>query len=344
MRRIRALVTVGGEFVGAAPDFDVESFWLNATEDVVAHLEAVLGVPVSVLRLERTTEARRSGDLVVYQVEAEAMPRVPLDRSVDHDFPDHPLRVPWARPGGPRSLVEWADRHVTRTGPAVQVKTWHLSCVYRLPTDRGPVWAKAFPGFVADEAAVIALVREVDPTLVPEVIASEPGRVLLADVPGEDCWNPTPEVIADVVPRLVAVQHALAGPARSRVRGIDVPDFGLPDTLLHGDFHPGNWRSSGVVLDWADAHWGNPALDVGRLLGFVDPASHPLIERTWADAWLAHRPDSDPHQAIRHGRHASHLLGALVYQDFLDHIEPSERVYHEGDPAAERAKAQASLP
>ena len=41
------------------------------------------------------------------------------------------------------------------TGPAVQVKTWNLSCLYRLPTADGTAWAKATPPFMADEAEVI---------------------------------------------------------------------------------------------------------------------------------------------------------------------------------------------
>jgi hypothetical protein len=45
----------------------------------------------------------------------------------------------------------------------------------------------------------------------------------------------------------------------SRFKLLD--ESGLPDTIVHGDFHPGNWRSGGgppVILDWADAHIGRP--------------------------------------------------------------------------------------
>jgi len=34
------------------------------------------------------------------------------------------------------------------------------------------------------------------------------------------------------------------------------------------------------------------------------------------------------------GRALAHLAYAVRYQEFLDGIEPSERVYHDGDPAA----------
>ncbi|MER5260619.1 phosphotransferase [Actinosynnema sp. NPDC002837] len=350
MREIRALVTVGGRFVGTAEPFTVDSPWWNDVEPVTAHLDRVLGVTTSVLRLVGTTVPRARGGVVTYQVEADRVP----DRGLSgdgvsgdglsdggrHAFADHPLRQAWARPGGPAALVGWARRHVEVTGPVVQVKTWNLSCLYRLPTARGNVWAKGTPPFMADEAEVIGLVASVDPSLAPELIAAEPGRVLLGEAPGVDCWQPGEDVVERIVPRWVAVQAALAGEPRLRVRGVRVPGFGLPETLLHGDFHPGNWRSGGVVLDWGDAHWGHPALDAARLIGFVAPESRAMVERVWVDAWLRHYPSSDPASALRHARPASHLVGAAVYQEFLDNIEPSERVYHLGDPEAELARAQ----
>lgn len=340
MREIRALVTVGGRFVGEAEPFTVDSPWWNDVEPVTARLDEVLGVTTSVLRLVGTTGRGARDGVVTYQVEADRVPDRGLSPGGRHSFPDHPLRMPWARPGGPAELVAWARRHVEVTGPAVQVKTWNLSCLYRLPTADGAVWAKATPPFMADEAGVIGMVASVDPSLAPRLIASEPGRVLLAEASGVDCWRPGDDVVERIVPRWVAVQAALAGEARLRVRGVPVPDFGLPETLLHGDFHPGNWRSGGVVLDWGDAHWGHPALDAARLIGFVAPEFRPSIERAWVDAWLRHYPASDPASALRHARPASHLVGAVVYQEFLDNIEPSERVYHLGDPEAELERAQ----
>lgn len=51
---------------------------------------------------------------------------------------------------------------------------------------------------------------------------------------------------------------------------------GLPTTLVHGDFHPGNWRSDGAgqqILDWGDAYVGHPAADIRRLVEWL-PADH----------------------------------------------------------------------
>ncbi|NUT95308.1 MAG: phosphotransferase [Saccharothrix sp.] len=332
-----ALVTVGGRHVRTVPEFTVDSPWWNDVEPVTAHLDRVLGVPTHVLRLVSATGTGMRGGTVTYQVEAAGSSTVDAP-------PDDALRLPWARPGGPSALLDWAEGHVVRVEPAVQVKTWNLSCLFRLRTKAGTVWAKEVPSFLAPEGPVLELVRSADPTLAPTVMAAEGHRILLEDAPGTDCWSPTPAVVRDIVPRWVAVQNLLAGPARLRRRGVEVPSFGLPDTLLHGDFHPGNWRSSGVVLDWAEAHWGHPALDAAKLIDFVDPALAPLVTRVWCEAWLTHRPDSDPEAALQHARPAAHVLAARVYQEFLDNIEESERVYHRGDPEEHLALAQSLAP
>jgi Ser/Thr protein kinase RdoA (MazF antagonist) len=113
---------------------------------------------------------------------------------------------------------------------------------------------------------------------------------------------------------------------------------GLPDTLVHGDFHPGNWRSDGtrtVLIDFADAFVGHPAFDGDRLRGFVESAAQKqAVADAWCDAWAGHVPGSDPARALDLARPLQALSGAMLYQMFLDHIEPSERRYHDGDPAA----------
>ncbi|MEV0680283.1 phosphotransferase [Actinosynnema sp. NPDC050436] len=350
MRDVVALVTVGGEHLGSV-GFTVDSPWWNDVEPVVTRLDAMLGVPTSVLRLISATGSGMRGGTVTYLVEAASRPSSWGSKALEGNEPivgseqfakSDPLRMPWAEPGGPADLVAWAGARLEGVGrqvrKAVQVKTWNLSCLYRLETEGGTFWAKEIPAFMADESAVISMVRSVDPGLVPDVVASAPQRVLMRAASGVDCWQPSAEVIADIVPRWVAVQAALGARAEVRGRGlrkrnVHVPSFGLPDTVLHGDFHPGNWRSGGVVLDWGDAHWGHPALDAARLIGFVGDDLG--IAEVWADAWLRHRPDSDPQAALKCARPASHLVGALVYQEFLDRIEESERVYHLGDPERE---------
>ncbi|HWO67214.1 MAG TPA: aminoglycoside phosphotransferase family protein [Umezawaea sp.] len=362
MREVIALVTVDGEYVGSLGPFTVDSRWWSQVERVTEHLDEVLGVPTSVLRLVEGVGEGTHGGTATYQVEAHGTPDLAaLVTEPAHTFPDTPLRLPWAKPGGPAALVAWAEEHVTRTGEVRQKKTWNLSCVFRLDTDAGRVWVKELPPFFAAEPIALRLVSAVDPTLVPEVIATAPLRVLMADAPGEPCWEPTPEQIRSVVPRLVAVQAALA-----REEHLDLPEVpiwspevegsreradallttGLPLTLLHGDFHPGNWQSDGVttqVIDWADSHRGHPALDAARLWTYIAPELRPLLAEVWTAAWLEHVPGSDPATALELAIPLVHVFNAIRYREFLANIEESEQVYHFGDPEYEIRRAQAAL-
>jgi len=111
---------------------------------------------------------------------------------------------------------------------------------------------------------------------------------------------------------------------------------GLPNTLVHGDFHPGNWRSDGtnrLIVDWADSYVGHPAADIERLRVWLPVEKQDNAVSTWTAAWRKHLPGSEPSRALKPSTVIAELLGAVTYQRFLDNIEPSERIYHQGDPA-----------
>ena len=100
---------------------------------------------------------------------------------------DHPLRSRgrgWAvrtrpRLGGPTLTA--AGRQ--RTGDAVQMRTWNLSSVWRLPTTAGSVWLKVVPPFFAHEGASSARW----PAARPRCCSARDGpRILMADIPGDD--------------------------------------------------------------------------------------------------------------------------------------------------------------
>jgi hypothetical protein len=378
-RTVTAVVTHGGACAGAVGPFYVDVPWWAEVEPVTAHLEQVLGGPAVVLRLlavEGSDGAR--GGRVTYHAEALQPPGelTPCEFAAD----DHPLRMPWARAPGVRELLGWAAGQVDLASRPVQRKTWNLACLFRLPAAGGPVWLKAIPGFAAAEPAAIAAFAEVDPGLVPAVLASAPGRLLLADIPGTDCWDPSPQVVEEAVRRLATAQARIGRPPRglpdrrpeilaAAVRDlVDGPvgaelspgelraarrlqdrwemlaGCGLPDTVVHGDFHPGNWRSGDgapVVLDFADAHLGNPVLDGLRAIDFLPPGLRQTAADTWIAAWTAAAPRSRPAEALRIAEPLAHLAYAVRYQEFLDNIEPSERVYHRGDPAASIREALA---
>jgi Phosphotransferase enzyme family len=113
-----------------------------------------------------------------------------------------------------------------------------------------------------------------------------------------------------------------------------IADCGLPETIVHGDFHPGNWRSDGtslVLLDWGDSGIGHPLLDHTAFLPRVPEEIRGPVAATWAEAWRAERPGTDPSRAAKLIAPVAALRQALIYRVFLDGIEPSERRYHESD-------------
>lgn len=87
-------------------------------------------------------------------------------------------------------------------------------------------------------------------------------------------------------------------------------------------------------LDFADAQLGNPVLDGLRACDFLPEGKRPTAARAWIDAWATCIPGCDPARALSVAEPLAHLTYAVRYQEFLDGIEPTERIYHLGDPAA----------
>jgi phosphotransferase family enzyme len=377
-RTVSVVVTHHGECLGGVGPFEVENPWWSEVEAVVDHLRAVLGVPVVVLRLVDVVGGRpmREGH-VIYHAEALDRPAVRLPPADGTGLAGpEPFRATWATAEGARAALAWAAGHAP--GEPRQFKTWNLAALFRL----GDAWLKLTPPFAAYEPAVAALVRTADPTLVAIVLADDAPhrRMLLAHIPGRDCFDASPALIASTVTRWVAAQAELSDatadgiPARPADRlpadlrrlldgeagaqldpgerdaaekmAVRLPDLvaelaecGLPaKTLVHGDFHPGNWRAAGDdgarVIDLADAYFGHPVFDGERLRVFVGPDRAGPVVDAWCEAWRRHRPGADPRRALRLARPLQEVAGAVTYQMFLDNIEASERRYHAPDPVA----------
>lgn len=402
-RTVTVHLTHGDEYFGPVGPFEAAGGWWSSVDGVVARTSELAGVPVLVVRLVRgRSEQGGHGGQVWYHAEALERPGALAARTPDAGTAallgpaEH--RAVWATPAGLRDALAWARAELTRVGrpaagPARQVRTWNLSGLFRIPTATGrDAWLKTTtPAFNAREGEVIALLGGVDQALVPPVLAADPagGRLLLDHVPGTDCWGPSAATVADVVPRLVAAQAALAADGRAAAAGLrdrtprtllaqaralldrlpgttgltareladarrlvdelpalleELESCGLPQTLVHGDFHPGNWRSDGersVVVDYADSCLGHPALDGLRPRAYLAPERWEQLAAVWSRAWQEHVPGARPQRALELVEPLYHLSYALRYQEFLDHIEASERPYHEGDPAAELRAALA---
>ncbi len=376
-----------GKVLGTLPPFEVEVPWWQEVQGVVAGATERFGVDVTVLRLlHAETGWGTAGGPATYLAEVDSAPDHELTPWAGADpVADHPLRLPYARPGGPAADLAWADAQLTaagrpRTGPAEQIKTWNLSSIWRLPTADGPVWLKVVPPFFGHEGAML---RRLHTDVVPPLVAAEGRRVLLGDVPGEDHWGAELPVLERVVSMLVGLQAEWVDrvpelvevgapdwraeafvPAAERllsVAGGDlgadetsrlhavvdglpqrfarVAECGVPDTFVHGDFHPGNTRGSAapdgrsVLLDWGDCGIGNPLLDQAATLASIREEQRDPLRAHWARLWRDAVPGCDPDRAAELLGPVRALRQAMIYQVFLDGIEPDERVYHSGDPA-----------
>jgi hypothetical protein len=258
---------------------------------------------------------------------------------------------------------------------ATQQRTWNLSTIWSLRTGDGPVWLKQVPSFFAHEPAVLRWIAGIGyGHLVPRVLADRDGRMLLGHVDGDDLHGAGLDVRTAVVADLHPIQRVAAGRVEELLR-LGVPDrrsprlvealrelvarhgrsdprldclaagldermaraaaCGVPETLLHGDLHPGNVRGDGsaaggrVVIDWGDSCLTHPAFDILRMAeGLAEDDARALVD-AWAAPWRA--DGADPERALELLRPVAALRNAAAYADFLDHIEPDEHPYHAGD-------------
>ncbi|GAB7052667.1 phosphotransferase family protein [Catenuloplanes indicus] len=237
---------------------------------------------------------------------------------------------------------------------------------------RDPAWIKQVPPFFAHEAAVLRWLGRALPGAAPELLdAAAPGRLLLAHVPGTELYEAgaaerdelaarmhriqlraaadLDRLLADGLPdlrghrladriRVVLAAYAPDDPALTALAdGLDarlaaVAACALPDTLVHGDLHPGNAigrPGARVIIDWGDAFAGHPAFDILRLTDGVPEA--PELIASWAARWRADVPGSDPEHAVALLAPVAALRNAAVYAGFLDRIEPSEAPFHAAD-------------
>jgi Phosphotransferase enzyme family len=379
MDRTVTLVLCGhdGTVLGQLEPFTVDTPWWQDIGPVHRRYPSL-----SVLRLLGGLPARAAtmGGSVSYLAEIGPGPKTGLSlRSCEVVLADHPLRAPWARPGGPAADIAWASGIVDPTGPAVQHRTWNLSAIWSMPTRTGTVWLKCVPTFFRHESAVVSLVAG---PCTPKLIAAEGHRILLEDLAGEDGHRASVEEACRLVDDLVQLQSGTAPRvpellaagvpdarwpallpqlrdlvarrtpndgrllglmANAEARASAIDECGLPDVLVHGDAYPGNARLGtvpGVWFDWGDSRVGNPLLDLAVSARFA-PADAEILEQHWLAAWARAVPGSDPGRAWELLRPLAALREAAVYQGFVDNIEPSERVYHLGDvqPSLDRASA-----
>lgn len=357
------------------PPFEVSVPWWQAVGEIVER------TGVQVLRLLHADRPAQPGGHVTYLAETSRPPAGLTPAVVDRA--PQPRRAAYAEVGGPAATLGWAAS-VFGFAAAHQQRTWNLSAIWRLDDAAGtPIgWVKQVPSFFGHEPAALRLVGEVAPGTVPELVAAgSAGRMVLAHAPGADGYDADARVCTAIAATFHPVQERLAGQV-SRLVEAGVPDgrelcldfaesfypaipglreliedlprrlaavaeCGLPDTLVHGDLHPGNVRIGDdgrlTIMDWGDCQIGNPAFDILRLVERLDDPG-PVLAR-WAYGWAKSVPGSDPHRAAELLRPVAALRFAAVYAGFLSAIEPTEHPYHAADvPDCLAAAVRAAQP
>lgn len=378
------LCTAAGELLGQLPPFEATLPWWQEAQDLVARVRQEHDVDVRILRILDVSLPAPPGGRVTYLAEVDGAQAGDLPLSGwPGALEPHPLRLPYAEPGGPSRDLAWADatledHGLIRTGPPQQMRTWNLSSLWRIPVEEGSVWLKCVPPFFAHEGAILSRLQDGP---VPQLLAHEAGRVLMPDIPGEDLYDARLPTLLTLVSMLVSLQTEWCG-REDELLELGLPDWrgesltmaiesvvkrtwpklisedrralsglldrlprrfaslaecGVPDSLVHGDFAPGNARGREdtiVLLDWGDCGVGHPLLDMPAFLDRIASDSVAPVRSHWTTRWRQAIPGSEPTRAAEILAPIAAARQAVIYRGFLDAIEPSEHAYHRGDPAS----------
>ena len=135
--------------------------------------------------------------------------------SVERDAP----RAPWHDPAWLAEMAAWvdarlADAGIRRRSELAEIWLRPRAALLSLETDRGRMWAKAVPPVFAHEVALTELLADIDPGIVPPVVAAdrELGRIITehVDGPALSALDGEPVVWAATMSRLAEIQRVLA--------------------------------------------------------------------------------------------------------------------------------------
>lgn len=372
------LVLPDGSNPTVLPPISVSTPWWHEAEPVVEAARAHFGIEVTILRMLNSELDEPHGGRVTYLAES----RQPVaGKKWNGSLGVHALRRNYAEAGGPQKELDWADKKlraagIVSTGAPVQVRSWNLSSIWRLPTSEGTVWLKSIPPFFAHEGRILA---ELQGQPVPQLIAADDQRLLLRNLGGIDLHDPVLGQRLEMIALLVRIQSkhekdvqrllqlglpdwrsaALSSAIEDVVdrtnpflspdhrtllakfacslerRFLDLEGSGIGDSLVHGDFHPGNFRGARDdlwLLDWGDSGIGHPLLDQPAFLERAPASSHGHLKARWNEEIRLAWPHSDPDRAASLLEPIAAARQAVIYRKFLDNIEPSEQIYHAKDP------------
>jgi Phosphotransferase enzyme family len=259
-------------------------------------------------------------------------------------------------------------------GPVEVLQQWCISSVLRCGTDEGPVYLKGVFSIFHHEPALTQALAAQYPTLVPEILAVDVPRgwMLMRELPGTQVgddgverWSDAARAIAgihrdwsnrdDELRALGAQDRTLAGLAseiRTTFDAVEIAADGmvselerrcdelargpLPQTLVHGDFHPWNVMVDGGglrIFDWSDACMSHPFFDLPTFLERAeDDGARETLLQTYLAAWADVASLEELRAAYERALPLACVHHAISYLRIDEALEPDDRWVFAGAP------------
>ena len=254
------------------------------------------------------------------------------------------------------------------------VEQWPLSSVLRLETDGGHIYLKAVFSVFRHEPAVTKALATRHPTGVPEVLTAELnlGWMLMRELDGSQIEELGHERWGDALVAAARIQQgwigrdeelfALAAPDRTlgvlqaeigaafdatglpRARNVlelerrcaELARGPLPQTLIHGDLHPGNVMVDGAevrIFDWSDACVSHPLFDLPTFLPRCDDISaREAMLDTYLGTWSEYGSPEELRASYDLAHPLAYIHHAISYLRIIEALEPDDRWWFAEEP------------
>jgi aminoglycoside phosphotransferase (APT) family kinase protein len=141
------------------------------------------------------------------------------------------------------------------------------------------------------------------------------------------------ELLADeaALEGLEAAEITQLHEAAPRLKAIcaELAAYRVPETLMHGDLHPGNVASLNgqmIFFDWTDACVAHPFLDMIVIFEETDEAKRKQLRDLYLEQWTAYEPVERLLEAWRLAEPLWALHQAVSYQTILANLEEVPRM------------------
>jgi len=260
-------------------------------------------------------------------------------------------------------------------GPVEVVEQWPLSAVLRRDTNSGRVYMKAVFSTFRHEPALTQALSARHPMLIPEVLAVDiqRGWMLMSELPGTQIgdvegarWSDALRAVAGVhrdwaaradellalgahdrtvaalASEIRATFHAVGLAADDRTlsqlerRCEELAEGPLPQTLVHGDFHPWNVmveEDELRIFDWSDACVSHPLFDLPT---FLQRTESEAAREQMLEAYLAAWADLGSPEELRTSYELAlplaHVHHAVSYLRINEALEPDDQWWFADEP------------